>query len=1427
MRHSMAVDQVIAARIASVRRFGASRRRFEFAGFALLAYVPFFASSPGQVSGDTKAYLTLDPGRLLERAPYLWDPHIGMGTVPHQNVGYLFPMGPYFWLMDQIGMPDWVAQRIWLGTISLAAVLGARWLFTLLGVRRVGAIVGALVYMLTPYQLAFSARTSVLLLPWAGLPWLVGLTIRATRRVGWRDPVLFALVVLAVGGTNATALMLVCTAPALWLLLMLLGGRASARVAGSAAWRILVPTVGISVWWAVALRTQGAYGLPVLQLTENLRVVSLASLPNDLLRGLGNWFFYGGDRLGYSIDQVSAYANERIVIALSFGVPIMALVAAGVLRWRYRAYFAILIVVGTIVSVGAWPYDNPSIFGRAFKSFANDSSLGLAFRNTPRVAPIVVLGVAALVAAGISALARRKVQLIAAGAVVVVAIGAFAPVWRHGYLSERNQRDEKIPSYWIDAAAALDRGGDTTRVLEIPGSNFAAYRWGNNVDPLTPGITDRPWVGREVLPFGSPASVNLLVALDHRIQEGTFEPGSLAAVARLMNAGVVLIRSDLEYERFDGPRPRLLWAQLTRSSQEGLRGPLKFGPANPNRAVDGLPMIDELELRTPTDAEDPPEVALLEVRDPVPIIHAAPSAQAVLLAGDGEGIVDAAAAGLLNGDELILQLASLSDAELRQALRAGAALVLTDTNRRRAQTWFASLRDATGATERAGQRPLVEDLRDFRLEMFHDAGDDTRTVIEHRGGTADATSYGDIDRYTPEDRPVNAVDGDLFTAWRAGGGAQPTGERLVLRPDQPVRTDHIDLVQPLFGDHSRWLTQVRLHFDRGPSVTVELGPGSLTPKGQRVEFPTRTIRRLEIEPLTTNTGTAPDPRGANPVGFAEVRIGDVRVTEIVRLPVDLARRVGADVRDHSLAIVLTRLRIEPGDRERHDEELALSRRFVLGDARSFDLSGTARVNPNAYDDVLDLVLGTTAEGATFRASGHLAGDAEARASRAFDGDLATAWTAPMGTQEGQWVEVDLPSQQRIDRLELTVIADEHHSVPTTLGLEADGQRVQTLTVPPVASGPIGTRETVPLSFDPVTARQLRLVVDAVQPATTIDDRKGTLDALPVAISEVAITGVRIPVTAGPSDECRSDLVRVDGDAVPVRVRGTAATARDGWVVEACEGALDLSVGSHVLKSASGAANGIDIDRLVLTSGRGGSASAVAPLGATLGSSGATVRVVDSAATSFDLKVRTDGTPFWLVLGQSNSSGWEATTANGRDLSAPTLVDGHANGWLVDPGSARTMSIQLRWTPQRLVWVGLALSIVAALACLAVVFVTRRRRVAVALGDSPMLVSPWRFDFAAPSLPAAVAVALVAGAGAAVVSRWWIGLLTAAATAAALRLSHGRIVLTAAIPLALAASKVFSAPELGWLAVVLLGADVLCACEALRRRFDARAESSGD
>ena len=1017
-------------------RSGAGRRPWgvvEVVTFALLSYVPFLLSSPGRVTADTKQYLYLDPGRLLSRAVSLWDPHVAFGTVPHQQVGYLFPMGPYYWLMDAVGVPDWVAQRLWLGSISFAAALGARWLFTMLGTGRIGALAGTLVYLLTPYQLAFTARLSVILLAWAALPWLVGLTMRAVQEGGWRAPALFALVSLVVGSVNASSLVFVLIAPGLWLLMSAFRSADAARATVRAVARIALLSLGVSLWWIIGLRTQGTYGLPVLQLTESVRTVAKWSTPTDIVRGIGNWIFYGRDALGFDLAQAPDYLRDNLVIFATFAIPVLAFAAAGITRWRHRAYFVTLIVVGTVIGVGAWPYDNSSPFGALFKVFANDTSAGLAMRNTPRVVPLVVLGVAALLAAGIGALNPKR-RLVAAGAVAVLALVAFLPVWRFGYLSPRLDRPNDIPAYWNEAAAAMQREGNATRVLEIPGANFSTYRWGDTIEPVTPGLIDRPYAAREVLPAGTPAGVNLLDALDHRLQEGTFEPASLAPFARLTNVGTIALRSDLEYERFNTPRPKLLWAQLTDPLAPGLEAPKVFGKAKPNRASPQLPELDNVELRIPPSDTDPPPVSLFDVKDAVPIVHSAPSAQPVLLDGDGEGIVDAAAAGLLDGNQLVLEAAALDAPTLARVVRDDADLVLTDSNRRRSQHYFSRIRDATGYTERADETaPHDGDV--FRLEPFPGTGDSSRTVVEQHGAQVGATDYA-----VAADRPANAFDGDPRSAWRVGGRA--IGDRIVVRPDEPVRTDHVTLAQ-LPGDDQRSISEVRLHFDGGDTLDVHLGDESRTPEGQVVPFPERTVRSLAVEIRDVHVpDLEPLPRV---VGFTEIGLGDVRVRETVRLPVHLSRVVGDRADGHRLDVVLSRLRYEPGQLQ--DEELALDRRFVLPGARAFGLSGTARINPNAADPVLDELLGTTAPGTEFTSADHLAGDLDARASRAFDGDPSTAWTPNFGPQRGRWLDVSLPAPTTIDHIDLTVVADGRHSVPTQFTLAADGVPVRSFTIP--------------------------------------------------------------------------------------------------------------------------------------------------------------------------------------------------------------------------------------------------------------------------------------------------------------------------------------------------------------------------------------------
>ena len=125
-----------------------------------------------------------------------------------------------------------------------------------------------------------------------------------------------------------------------------------------------------------------------------------------------------------------------------------------------------------------------------------------------------------LLAAAPGAMGRRSAVGRRAGAGRAVAGGADRACSR-----STSDAGDPIPAYWSRGWRRPRRArAPTTRVLELPGSNFAAYRWGNTVDPILPGLMSRPQLSREVLPQGSPSSVLLLDALDRRLQEGMLEP---------------------------------------------------------------------------------------------------------------------------------------------------------------------------------------------------------------------------------------------------------------------------------------------------------------------------------------------------------------------------------------------------------------------------------------------------------------------------------------------------------------------------------------------------------------------------------------------------------------------------------------------------------------------------------------------------------------------------------------------------------------------------------------------------------------------------------------------------------------------------------------------------------------------------------------
>ena len=1304
---------------------------------AVLTFLPQLLGGRGRVNADTKQYLYLEPGDLMERARTLWDGAVGGGTVTHQAIGYLWPMGPYYWATDELGIPSWASQRLWIGGIQFFAALGALVLFRRLTAHRPAQLVGAVLYGLSPFVLGHVTGQSGLLLPFAALGWLVWAMARAVEEGGWRWPAVFALVVTTCASLNGSSMFFVVLAATLWVPFAVWSfGHATPKQGLAALVRTGGLTLATQLWWLTAYAVGGAYGLPILGVTEQVQTTSFTTSAAEILRGLGYWFFYGADAEGAWLRGLAPpYMESGALIAASFAVPVAALALGAVARWTPRAYFAVLVGLGTVLAVGAFPEPARSPFGAAFESLSRSSELVLSLRNTQRAGPLVALGLAGLAVAGITALGRRDARAGLGGALVVglLAMAAFPAQWRSGLIAERFHRDEDLPQAWIDAGAHLAEG--TGRILEVPGIDFASYRWGHTLDPVSVGLTDRSVLARELVPMGGAPGVTLLGALDRSFQEGWAEPGTLATVARLLGASEVLVRNDLEYERYRTVRPERFW-ELVTAADAGLQLDATFGPREPNRANPRRPMIDEIELAQDPDAEIPPQVAVFDVpgggRPPV---SAEPVRGAVVLDGDGEGIVHAAAAGLLDDlDGVLLLGADLASADGRfdELAPEGTTFVVTDTNRKRGERWYA-LRENVGATEPAGHRAVLDDPSDSRLAVVDDMPTSAQTVVELLGARRVwATAYGSPLTLVPEERPANAFDGDPGTAWLVDTFRHRPPHEIHIALDAPSDADHVVLVPPQGRPGARAVVSARITLDGSRHIDVELDEETARqPDGVRVELDGAPFERLTVAIRTV----APD-RG--PAGYGEIRIPGVEVTEMVVLPSAVLDHLDARAADAPVGLVLTRQRADPSEPVRDDPETALLRAFDLPTAMTFRLEGTARLSARAGETTIGELTGDARPALS---SEFLPGDLGSRAAAAVDGDPSTAWRTPFVGLEGQWIDVPADDSTPVTSLRVSVVADDRHSVPTKLLVQAGDDDPVAVEVPDVegVEEPNGVR-TVDLTLPrPVQGDRIRVTIDEVDVRTTPDWYTGDLLALPVGLAEIEAPAVSTAADPRPVDTgCRDDLVQLDGRPLPVRITGDADAAleREALDLEPCRDGLRLEAGRHELRAVPGAESGLDIDRLVLTTPRVGAASVAVADDATA----PVVTVGETEADAASATIETDGSPFWLVLDQSINEGWELAL-DGARVDGPRPIDGYAAGWYVEPEGSGTLDARIRWTPQRTVDLALLLSLAGVVVCLALaVLAPGRRRPAVA---------PWRppsIGWTRPRRPLLAVIA--AGAGAA-------------------------------------------------------------------------------
>jgi hypothetical protein len=237
----------------------------------------------------------------------------------------------------------------------------------------------------------------------------------------------------------------------------------------------------------------------------------------------------------------------------------------------------------------------------------------------------------------------------------------------------------------------------------------------------------------------------------------------------------------------------------------------------------------------------------------------------------------------------------------------------------------------------------------------------------------------------------------------------------------------------------------------------------------------------------------------------------------------------------------------------------------------------------------------------------------------------------------------------------------------------------------------------------------------------------------VAVADVRGAGVprvSVPRAGSVRGRCGDLAGTVAGQPLAMRPEGTVAALDAGLPLRAagCGPALALPAGRVSLHVGSGVVRPLTM-RL--------RSPAPVPLARTARLAG---RVTDPGTMgrgSYDGVRVAVSEPSWLVLGESYNRGWRAE-CDGHSLGKPSVVDGFANGWRVQPGCTR---VSLTFGPQKAVWWGYAIGAIACLALLVLMAVRRPRRVETPAVPIEPDDRPWRLT---------ARQALLAGAAAAVV-----------------------------------------------------------------------------
>jgi arabinofuranan 3-O-arabinosyltransferase len=1293
--------------------------------FGFLAVVMLTLDSPQSHIADNRFEQVANPARRSAKWFSVWDWSRGLGDV-REDVWPLTTLPAA--LYRSLGLSPALSLRLWHATCLVIAATGTVALLRLFR-SRIG-----LEHLLAGLAVAFSSFSATFLIPsnlyamFAVGPWLLVAFIRGiNEHRGWRWAAVFALLIAAAGNPDIPGLVyaLVPIVPAALYFIYSERTTSWGRVI---RWTLAASALTMATSALTVMKTSMAsrrFAGRVAE-TEPAAISAITSSWSESVRGVGNWLSY------FRLDgrllkpQGLVYFDHPVVVIATFVVPVAALLFVWRSDWRPRLLFASLMVISLVLVVGGYGAPDSPLGRAMLRAFEGSGPLA-GFRNTYKAAGGLVVGGAVLAAMGVVAAhqalrSRSRVlgTLPIFGAVATLA-AVSVPFWS-GQIYHPDNRFDAVPQYWSDAFEYLDDIEEPGRVLIVPATSRAAYRWGWIGDDIFDALLTRSHAVATGVPLSAPLGADAVEALTMASQDPHHRPGELAASAARLGITEIVVRNDLDWRRSQLARPALFRGLRNDPDFElvatfGDRGTNVVGPLDQS--------ADAAYERTL------PPVEIYRLRSSTGQVRTLRADATTIVSGDAGSWTTMEGFGLLDEGPVVPSGASSTD-QIGDALERGAEVVITDTARRRARALLAFEPDVSH-TVAAGQdldrpgRSLYDRAGASSVAWYRDATMITGTFT--RGGWTSR-------------RPAMAFDRDPQTAWtlrRPGLGSEP---RLGVRFPGPRNIGFVDIDALAGARGSPTVLRARVELSDGTALVAivdDEGRGRVDVGGR----PTSSIDIVvEVFDLFETD-----------IGISEVRIDDLDLREYVQTPDDLFRRpeLAARLREVPTSYVFSRVTtptwfVRPArSAVEFDEERRIDRRFRTNAPRRFDLLGSASTSALTSDEIVDRLMGGDygAHGSSRVVTNRSGG----WGVLAVDGDPDTAWLG--AARIGETLNVRMPEQalrsvrllssdepdaQPIEAVEIRV--GDAATVVSRVRRTCDGE--DRCTFETTARFPPGTR-----------ADRFEIVVDSLDP-----DAQGTH----VRIDEVIVNG-----RANDPLDRRSLLGGDCADVgLAVRDRGRAATPvlvrASGNVgallagtrvdVEGCD-EISLGEGWHLLEGGDPAF----FDRLALT-------ATERSVGLPQAGSSAAIEAwrPDRLEASTELE-----RPSIVTLTTSFDAGWKLVTPSGSFV--PSTPFDAVNGWYVPAGEELTLEFVR--PGDRLIRLAAAISMLGVLVCLALIAGAARRpgahRRPVVDPRPPRAVSPGRPGGGSTNTAAVVVgtligvvvvgpIAVVVGAGALVAGR---------------------------------------------------------------------------